>query len=200
MRKLGAQGLLLVVAGCGLCAHADPILALIPASGLVTAEPGQTIGWGFSITNDTPYYLLIDSSNFCGVGGDPFFTDCTDPYNPPTAYGPALGTYSDLIATNATVVSPFSTFTQDFDLTNQVGVGEYTVDPSAPLYSVDTGNIYVSYMEFQGNPFLSGTQVSGDIEFFAPAQVEVVPEPAAWALTALPLLLLIWRVRRKRPG
>src|SRR5262245_25492164 len=85
-------------------AWASPSFMLIPATGFATAIPGGTVGWGYSINNDTPFYLLVDSSAFCGPGGDPQFTDCTTPYNGSTQFGPSLGTYTDFIATNFTII------------------------------------------------------------------------------------------------
>jgi hypothetical protein len=175
--------------------HADPTLALTPASA-IQGEPGQTVGWGFTIDNDTGYYLLVDSSNFCGIGGDPFFTDCTTTYDPPTEYGPAYGVYDDYIATNLTDIAPLSTLSVSFDPVAQTGVGAYVIDPAAPVGSVDQGNIFVSYMEFSGDPLAGGTQVSGDIEISASASVDVVPEPAVFSLTGFGVLLVAWAIRR----
>jgi hypothetical protein len=203
MTKRIMQVLILVMAAGGLCAFADPVLTLTPPSGTVLAGPGQTTGWGFTITNDTSFYLLIDSSNFCGVGGDPAFADCNDPSNPPFAYGPALGTYTDFIASQATLVFPDSFVTEAFNKNTDQGVGSYAISLSTPLYSTDSGKLFVSFMEFQGNPFdldNPGTQISGDIELSSAAKVEAIPEPAAWALAGLPLLALLWRARRKRSG
>jgi hypothetical protein len=155
--------------------------------GLITGQPGETIGWGFSITNDTPYWMLVDSSQFCQPGQDPLFTTCTTTLGSPT---PDTG-YTDLIATNATVIDPFSTLTTPYDPTVPAGLGTYSIGSTVPIGSVDSGNIILTYIEFSGgSPLTTGTPVSGDIELSGAASVDVVPEPSAvlLELTAVGLL------------
>jgi len=202
-RLLGAT-LLAVAAGC-VHAYATPTFTVIPASGDVAAGPGETTGWGFTIANDTPYYLLIDSSAFCGLGGDPFLTDCTDPYNPPTAFGPAIGTYTDFIASNLTIVSPYISvstpfvLTQNFDPVLQTGAGSYTINAGPLTQTLDTGNLFISYQEYDGDPLSgSATQVSGDIELSAAVTVQAIPEPATLDLAGSALLLFGWSAIRRR--
>ena len=198
MIRISMRACLLAVAVSGLCAYADPMLTLIPGSGLVGALPGETTGWGFTIANDTPYYLLFDSSNFCEPGGDPQYTDCSNG----GLFGPANnGIYTDFIATNVTLISPFDTVTQNFNLALQHGVGSYAIDSNTPMYTQDPGMIFVSFMEFDGNPFDTDNppnQISGDIELSASAIAEAVPEPATWALTLSALLLALVYLHRKR--
>ena len=192
---------MLALAG-GCLTWATPTLTLTPDFD-VHGDPGDTVGWGYTIVNDTGFYLLFDSSNFCGLDpnnppftADPAFADCNDPYNPPTAFGPQYGTYQDYIANNITLIAPNSTSSQSFDAGLMQGVGAYIIDPSAPSPAMDIGAVWVSYMEYNGNPFLGGTQVSGDIEMFANAQVDVVPEPATLGLAGGALLLLAALRRR----
>ena len=166
-------------------AFASPLLTLNPANGFIEGGPSETVGWGYTLSNDTPYYLLVDASYFCQVGQDPEFTTCTQ----------TLGTYTDFIAANLTIISPHSSTSQTFDPNFMSGVGSYTIDPSAPLYSIDTGDIVATYQEYMGNALVSGTQVSGDIELSASVMVEVVPEPATLTLAGGSLLFL-WALRR----
>lgn len=183
---------LAVLTACG--AYGSPMIMLVP-SGNVTGAAGTTVGWGFQIVNDTGFFLAVDSSNFCGVGGDPFFTDCTTPYNPPVQFGPSFGTYIDFIAANGTVIAPNTTLTVNFNAGTQMGVGAYQINPGTPLGSVDTGNVFVSYQEFSGGPPGTGTQVSGDIEISAAATVTVgavptVPEPTTLGLAGMALIAI----------
>jgi hypothetical protein len=176
MRIAQVAGLLAAMAGWN--AYAAPTLTLIPPSGTIHGSPGATVGWGFTISNDTGFYLLFDSSNFCGPGGDPFFTDCSTPYNGLTQFGPSQGTYTDYIATNTTIIPPHSTVTQPFNSAAMQGVGAYMISAGAPMGATDLGKIFVSYQQFAGNPLTGGIQQSGDIEISAVAQVVVSPPDA----------------------
>jgi hypothetical protein len=197
----------LLAAAVGLCswgAYATPTLTLIPPSGNLTGYDGQTVGWGFTITNDTSDWLLITGSFFCNAGGDPNFTDCTTPGTGPTFFGPQFGTYTDYIGTRATEVPPtgqtgptaFSRGSPGF------GVGEYKVNSNAPLASMDLGNIFVTYAEYQGSPVDGGTpdpNDPGNLELSAAASVTVVPvpEPATFLLVGGSLVALAGlRLRR----
>jgi hypothetical protein len=166
-----------LLAGSGV---ASPLLTLTPANGFIEGGPSETVGWGYTLSNDTSFYLLVDASYFCQLGEDPAFTTCTQ----------TLGTYTDFIASNLTIISPHSSTSQTFDPNFMTGVGSYTIDPSAPLYSMDTGSVVATYQEYMGNPLVSGTQVSGDIELSASAMVEAVPEPATLTLAGGSLLFL----------
>lgn len=176
-------------------AHADPMLTLNPVGGAVSGAPGDTVSWGFSITNDTTYYLLFDASYFCETGQDPQFTTCTQ----------ALGSYNDAIANDFTIIAPDSTVSQPFDASAMTGFGSYTISPTAALGSIDSGSLVATYMEFDGDPLGNGAQISGDIEISATASVTTAvattPEPSSWMmlLTALAALGLIrTRVRQMR--
>jgi len=183
--------------------YGSPVLDLSPGSGLVTGGPGATVGWGFTITNDTPYWLVFDNSAFCGPGGDPFLNSCTSPYDGITNFGPSLGTYTDYIATQFTFIAPGtmtvpSSLSEGFDATAMTGVGAYTIDLTAPLYSTDPAdpstemsNLFVQYEEYTGNPFTTGIQVpgTGEFELSAPVEVEVTPEPSTFVLFGAGLLL-----------
>jgi hypothetical protein len=49
--KLLLNGGFLLTAGLCLTLHANPILTLDPVSGAISGQSGQTVGWGFTITN-----------------------------------------------------------------------------------------------------------------------------------------------------
>jgi len=186
------------------CATAMATPSYVVPPGLIGGEPGTTIGWGFSITNDTGFFLLVDSSQFCQPGQDPQFTTCTQQF----------GTYTDLIATDVTIIGPGATLTETYNPTGdpntQSGLGSYSIDPAAPLLAIDTGVIVLTYQEFTGNPLIGGTQESGDIELglndlagggsSGAAAVEVTPEPATLALVTLGLTagVLFRRLREQR--
>lgn len=210
MKQISKIGIVLLASA--ICGMADPTFS-IDGSSTVSGAPGSTVGWGYQITNDTGFYLLIDDSAFCGPGGDLLATACTAPYDGTSNFGPALGVYSDFIANNATEILPNSTATQAFDAGSLQGLGSYVIsntalpgatDPANP--ATQTSNIFISFMKFNGDPFNGGTQASGDIELNAAVQVDVtqsapaVPEPATWAMMAGSLAGLAgWRRFRIRP-
>ena len=184
LHRILQTAVLIAIFGCTAAVSA-PVYGVPP--GPIGGEAGTTIGWGFSITNDTGFYLLVDSSQFCQIGQDPNFTTCTQ----------TQGTYNDLIASDLTVINPNSTLTQSYDLSAPSGLGSYTINAGAPLFAIDTGVIVLTYIEFSGNPLTTGTPVSGDIELglndlpnggsSGAAQVEVTPEPGSFVLLGLGL-------------
>jgi hypothetical protein len=187
MAVLGVFGLLALSRG----ARADTVtLTLTPSSGTVSGLPGDTVGWGFSLDNDTGDYLSVANSYFCAGTEDPAFTTCS----------PTLGasTYTDFIANNGTFLNPDTSTSQSFDAATQSGVGEYTIDSSALAGQMDTGTIVVLYNLYDAN----FDQAGGTMELSAPAEVQItgaisaVPEPRLAMLLALGLAALIAR----RPG
>jgi hypothetical protein len=210
--KRFAQIAILAIAVCCAAAHATPSFTVTPPGGAVSGSPGNVVGWGFTIINDTNFFLIIDGSAFCGPGGDPQFTDCTKTYNGLTQFGPALGTYTDFIAnyfsSHYTVVSPNTSYSQAFNPSLGTGVGEYFINPGAIPGSHDPGNLgqfsnlFISYVEFLGSPYHGGQAASGDIELHANVSVTVgsapVPEPATMGITGAALLLL-GALRLRRP-
>jgi hypothetical protein len=184
---------LLITIGC-LAGNAEMLL-ITPPGGAVTGSPGQTVGWGFTITNDTGFYQLFDASYFCEPAQDPASTTCTQ----------SLGTYQDFIANNGTVIAPMSMLTESFNANTMTGFGAYAISPGALVGAIDSGNLVATYMNFNGDPFNGGTQASGDIELPAAASVTVVkatPEPSSGILiTLVGLGALLYQVRfRRRPN
>lgn len=160
-------------------AKADPItLTLLPANGAASGAPGDTVGWGFSLTNGSVNYLIVANSYFCQAGEDPFFGTCTQ----------TLGTYSDFIAMNGVMLAPNDSWVEAYDGTVMAGVGEYAIDNAAAPGAVDAGAISVVYNLFDGDPFVDGVQIDGDFEIFNTASVTVedrtseVPEPSSMLL------------------
>jgi len=162
----------LVLSLTGLTASADTVtLTLTPSSGTLDGLPGATVGWGYSIDNDTGDNLIVANSYFCAGAEDPAYTTCS----------PSLGasTYTDFIASNGTLIAPDSVESQPFNAGTQSGVGEYTIDSSALAGQTDTGTIVVLYDLYDAD----FNQIGGTMELTAAAEVLVagatsaVPEP-----------------------
>ena len=161
-------------------AHAGAIFTPSPAT--ISGNPGDTVGWGFTISNDTDY-LLITSADF----------------TPATA----LGTFTDFIGQYNFIVvgpSPESTsVSQIFDPIALTGVGSFLISPSATPGSVITGSLTLTYDLFSVSPndpnFDPDTDTlsNGNI-LTAAAEVDVtgvsaVPEPASFGLVGVALLI-----------
>lgn len=155
MTKAIARAAMILAASCCWQAYGDPVLTLDPASGDIGGSPGATIGWGYTITNDTGYYLLPVYSFFCEAGEDPQFTAC----------GPDLGasTYTDYIATyQDTVVGasiPPTGLSGTFDSSLGTGFGAYTIDPAASVGSQDSGTLVLEYEEYSTDPLTDPSAV-----------------------------------------
>jgi hypothetical protein len=175
-----------------ITAAADSVtLDLTPSSGAASGMPGDTVGWGYSIDNDTEDYLIVANSYFCDPGQDPLFTTCS----------PSLGIYSDFIANNGTLLLPDSSADQSFDASSDNGVGQYVISSSATPGESDTGSVVVLYELFDAD----FNQIGGTIELSAPAEVMVtgsvssVPEPRLAILLGFGFIAFIgFRARRLR--
>lgn len=171
-----------------LAASADSVtLTLDPADGTVSGLPGDTVGWGYTLDNNTSDYLLVSNSFFCEAGEDPLYTSCS----------PSLGasSYNDFIASDFTLIAPGGSAVAAFDAGSNSGVGEYNIDPLASPGQSDSGSLTVVYDLFDADPtagpaneICQNSDVC-DWEVSAAAQVNVngpvspVPEPR------LPILL-----------
>jgi hypothetical protein len=156
-------------------AHANTILTVTPST--ISGAPGSTVGWGFTIFNDTNY-LVVSSAAFT-------------PASP-------LGTFTDFIAQfNFIVVGPApeaTSVSHAFNLNALTGIGSYAISSAAPSGSVIAGQIVLSYDLFSRSPndpnFDPNTDtVSTGNPLSGAAQVNVgstVPEPASFGLVGVP--------------
>ena len=89
-----------------------PIISLTP-SATISGSPGSTIGWGFSINNDTAQWLVVSSVT-------------------PTGFNSSVGAFSDFIAAqNFYVVNPNTTLPVAFNNATQQGFGSFFINPLA---------------------------------------------------------------------
>ena len=192
-----------VVALCSWSAYAapTPALSLLPAD--VSGFPGQTVGWGFQVINNSDTdWLEITNSFFCQLGADPISNDCT--MNP---FGPALGVYTDYAGKDGIVLAPFEQGMDSFASfpfspgNPGNGVGQYAIFGNA-MPGTDMGNIFLTYKLFIGDPRNGGTPDTendpGNLSVSAAASVTVnpTPEPATFLLAGVALVALA-RLRRR---
>lgn len=161
-------------------------ISLVPVSGEVSGGPGTVVGWGYDITNSDPNnWVLLDDSNVSG-----------------NLLAGTFGTYVDYIASNFIVIDPnSSTGTVDF-AQGSAGLGEFDIDQFVPDMTI-SGDINVDYTVFSTDPnspdFDPDSEVSTGT-LTAPADVEVVPEPASILLVGAALLPLAFAASRRRQG
>lgn len=172
-------------------AQAGPIsLTTLPSSGTVAGSPGTAAGLGFSVTNTTSEWLVLNDSFFTGGTVNGTYVDyLTLPGAPVYVIGPAP---------ESTVVSQ----AWNPSSTPKLGLGEFDINPTAsgPI----TGQIGVDYSLFSQDPnapnFDPGSFVSSGV-LSATVQVDVVPEPASIVMLSgglAPIALLVWRRRKAR--
>ncbi len=122
-------------------AFATPSFSVTP-SGTVSGQPGDTVGWGYSITNDTADVLLVSNTYFCQSGQDPLLTTCTQ----------QLGAYNDFAASNTTEVAPSGAANQSFDATTFSGIGDYVISSLATPGQSDVGFLVLVYDLYTCDP------------------------------------------------
>jgi len=167
-------------------AAADSItFTLDPASGNVQGNPGAVVGWGFSLTNPTSNWAVLDGSSFTGS----------------TVYG----TYVDYLSQAFYVAGPSpesSTVSETWNPSALLGVGEFDINSTAPPGTEISGNIMVDYSVYSVDPYdlnfdPSVDTVVADATLSDPVQIAVVPEPSSLMLLMtvllLPLTYPTWR-------
>src|SRR5579871_1103004 len=127
----------LAFVGSGLCLADKITFSVVPESGTINVAPLQTVGWGYSIENNSNYYLLpialSDSGVLYGALSDIFDYPVVDPaqmayqsyiYNAPGGFG------------------------------NSLGLFEYTAPGDLPIALHQTGTFTLTYQLYSGNPDL----------------------------------------------
>lgn len=149
---------------------------LVPAGDLF-GQPGQMVGWGYSVTNFDYYdWLSIDAVSTTAN----FTTGTADSFN----------FVSLIVAPGDTQESDFVPFTS--------GLYEVTIDPATPPGAFDAGTFEVSATWYLAEP--GGVDCPDfscvDTEFPVqtsdqqPFSVTATPEPQTWAFTLIGLFLV----------
>ena len=167
-------------AACLLAASAQAavMFQLDPVGGAVAGNPGETVGWGFTLANDTDF-LVVTSASFV-----------------PTPLS-AFGSFEDYISTGPLLVvgpSPESpSVTQAFSVLLRTGVGAFHISPTAkgPV----GGSVVIHYSLFSVSP--NDPNFDPDVDTLVPdgtltarAAVDAVPEPGSFALVGIAALVL----------
>lgn len=168
-----------VVLGIGV-AEAAPLYSfdLIPQQSVVVGAPGMTIGWGYSLVNNSSDYFVPTAIN-----GDVF------------ANGAPLSLF------DFPVVAPNSTAFEAF-VANSSGLFQLTWDDAAPLGFVNAGFFSLSADFYSGDPLAGGTFLRTADDSFAGYSATVgptaIPEPVTLATFVLGLLGVAWLRSRAR--
>jgi len=160
--------------GKGSLCRADDVLTfdLIPESGDVSGPAGSTVGWGYSITNESITDWLLTTN----LVSDSFL------YGSPTP----LFDFPE--------VAPGTTATESFDPVGLAGLYQDVLNASAPAGSLDSGNFVLSAQWYDGDPFNGGNFIADapdtNAAYSATVTGSAVPEPGSFLLIAGGLLLL----------
>lgn len=155
----------------GAAAQAAVTFQLDPPSGAISGQTGNTVGWGFSLSN-TENFLVVTGASF---------EPAVD-----------LGTFTDFISApdNFFVVGPglgaSTTWSQTFDADKQTGLGSFAISSTATAGSSAFGQIILNYDLFSVSPLDSNFNPDTDtlsngnvISSNASVTNTVVPVPAA---------------------
>ena len=154
-------------------------------SAMVTGQPGDFMGWGYSLT-DSQGYAVPTSTEF----------------NP----APDTGLYIDFVGlpVNFVVIPPTGPGGQDFDPMQQTGAGEFFIYPATPPGTIIDGTITLHYdlyspgPDFDPNSFLSGDNtISADVSIgvTGAAPGTDAPEPTTFGLAMGGFML--WRLVKR---
>jgi hypothetical protein len=151
--------------------------SVLPQGGAIVGDPGSTVGWGYSIENESASLWLVTTEMDAGV-----FQHGTP----------------DLLF-DFPAIAPGSSVTVPFDQAAGTGLAELMWDSSAPAGFNNSGNFILRAEWWDGDPLGSGQFRFAASDSAQPYVASTAtPEPATIALVSLPLLISgLLRRRRK---
>lgn len=191
MRKSRALAGLVVFAilACSVAAFADDVTLTLLAAGNLSGPAGSTVGWGYTITNNTSNWL---ESLSLDVGS---FTNGT----------PNLIFDFPNVGPNGSVTEDFSVVTTGSCSSPPCGLYEFTWDSNASVGTVNSGTFTVSSEYFSGDPANPAStdlgpapDASANYSVIAASPIAVTPEPSTVLLLLIGLGgFCLWRVVKK---
>lgn len=147
--------------------------SLLPSGGTVQGAPTSTVGWGYTLQNQSNSLWLVPGDLNAGT-----FLHATP----------------DLLF-DFPILAPGEAMTQMFNPASSTGLFELTWDASAPVGFTHTGAFDLQAQWWNGDPFAGGVFVSdapdASASYTANVTAASVPEPATFGLTAVLLLVLL---------
>lgn len=174
---------------CFNSALAATSLQLDPVDGRIEGNPGNTIGWGFLLTN-TQNYLVVTGAEFQSSSSSGTFTDFISAPDNFFVVGPGFG------ASTA--------WGQTYDAATQTGAGSFRIADDATQGTV-YGQIVLTYDLFARSPFNplfdpdTDTLSNGNLlTANASIKINTVPLPSAVWLFGAALAGMGLLVQRRR--
>lgn len=152
----------------------------IPADGNVSGPAGSTVGWGYSITNQSLTDWLVTS----GISAGTFFD----------------GTPSAIF--DFPILAPGATSSVPFDAIDGLGLYALIWNATAPVGFVNSGTFDLSVEWWDGDPFAGGSFASaadGTAPYTATVTPTPVPEPSTLLLMVLGLATMWLRQANGKP-
>lgn len=150
---------------------------LIPASGNISGVPGSTIGWGYSITNQSAADWLVTTD----LASDPFL------HGTPSL----LFDFPD--------IGPGQTVTETFNPLTGTGLYEMTWDTNVPPGFSNSGDFVLTAQWFDADPANGGNFIANATDTTAVyLAMNALPEPSTWVLVVCGLIGIFGPMRRRR--